>query len=320
VAVRVILPDRGDTAVNILIVSNQAAGQGDSGLYAFIRELARRRCEVTLRTLSAQTPLDLVLRDADSFDRVVAAGGDGTVASIAYALRDSDVPIVVYPAGTGNLIALNLRMPITPTEVADVTLAGVPLLTDMGEVSCTTPDGMEKRVGFLTSAGAGFDASVMDGARELKPLIGVGAYFVSAMRVLQPTVARFTLGLDGKTVETEGIAVMLVNFAKVLFDLSLTHDSSAHDGELEIVVIRNKSVAGLVPAVWDALLDRLTDGHHDRSKSLEMHRARHVSVSADPPLPMQHNGEIMEADTPFEGHVLPDAVTFVVPAGYLPGQ
>ena len=305
--------------MNVLLVSNQKAGLGgESGIYPFIRELARRGCEVTLRTLSPDATLDLVLRDAGSFDRVVAAGGDGTVSTVADHLRGTSIPLVAYPAGTSNLIALNLRMPLSPTEIADVTLTGAPTLTDMGEIVATGPDGVERRAGFVTIAGAGFDAAIMEGARELKPMIGAGAYFVSAMRVLQPTVSRISLDLDGETHETEGIAVMLVNFSKMLFDLTLTHDSSAHDGELEIVVIRSKSVAGLVPAVWAALLDRIGD-HPGRSTSLETYRGRHVRVSADPPLALQYDGELLDSTTPFDGSVLPGAVTFVVPTEYMDG-
>jgi diacylglycerol kinase family enzyme len=301
--------------VNVLIVSNRSAGQGDSGLLTYVRELLQRRAEVTIRTLSRETTADLVLRDAGTFDRVVAAGGDGTVSAICSALRNSGTPIVVYPAGTANLTALNLRVPITPNEVADLTLNGVPMLTDLGEITSEGPDGSPLSTGFVTAAGAGFDAAIMDGAQELKPILGFGAYFVSAMQIIQPTVSRFVITLDGETIETEGIAVVLVNFAKMLFDLSLAHDSSAHDGQLEVVVIRSKSVAGLVPAVWAAMLDRISD-HPGRSRSLEIHRGRKIKVEAEPALSLQHDGELLEHTTPFEGRVLPDAATFLVPQRY----
>jgi diacylglycerol kinase family enzyme len=301
--------------VNVLIVSNRSAGQGESGLFSFVRELMRRKCEITIRSLSEDSPLDLLLRDAASFDRVVAAGGDGTASSVAWELRDTGVPIVVFPAGTGNLIALNLRMPLSPADIADVVVSGVPMLTDLGAITSTTPDGQKRTRGFVTAAGAGFDAAIMDGAQDLKPLLGFGAYFVSALQIVSPTVATFRLDLDGEQIETDGIAVVLVNFAKMLFDLTLTHDSSAHDGELEVVVIRTKSVAGLLPAVWAAVLDRIGD-HPGRSAGLEIHRAKDVSVAADPPLSLQHDGDLMGARTPFEGRVHPDAATFVVPERY----
>lgn len=41
---------------------------------------------------------------------MIAAGGDGTVSSVAHALAGSGMPIMVYPAGTANLVALNLEV------------------------------------------------------------------------------------------------------------------------------------------------------------------------------------------------------------------
>jgi len=295
--------------VKLLIIDNIRAGQGDAGIYAYIRELSHKGCEVTLRPVTEDANISDLVRDGTDYDRVIAAGGDGTASAVSYALRDTRVPIVVYPAGTGNLLALNLRMPLTPVEIADVTLNGVPLLTDIGEITCKSDD-LCRTVGFVNAAGCGFDASIMDGAKDLKPVLGVGAYFVGAMQNLTPTVSKFTVEVDGDRFETEGIAVMLVNFAKMLFDLTLAHDSSAHDGEIEIVILRT--------AFWAALQDRIVGDHPGRSESLEIHRGRNIKVSSEKPLPMQYDGELMDCTPPFEGRVLPDAATFVVPSRYLP--
>jgi len=305
--------------VHILIVNNLEAGTGDSGLFTFVRELSRKGCEVTVRPMSEATPLVTALRDARQFDRVVAAGGDGTASGVAYALRNTGVPIALYPSGSANLLALNLKLPVTPNELAEVAMNGVPCSTDMGEITCVSPEG-ERTYGFVNAAGAGFDANIMEGARDLKPVLGMGAYFVGAMQKLAPTVARFTIELDGERIEREGIAVVLVNFAKMMFDLSLTHDSSAHDGRLEVMVIRTKYVPGLVPAVWAAVLDRIGGDHPGRSESLEILSASRVRVEAEPAMPMQYDGEVLECQTPFDGRVLDGAATFVVPGSYLPDE
>ena len=57
-----------------------------------------------------------MLEDAKDFDRVVAVGGDGTVSGVCYELRGSGVPMLPYPAGTTNLLALNLRLPSEPSR------------------------------------------------------------------------------------------------------------------------------------------------------------------------------------------------------------
>ncbi len=313
--------------MRILILNNLRAGQGDAGLYEYLRHLSLAGAEVTLRALRHTGSLDYALRDAEEFDRVVAAGGDGTVSSIAYALRDSGIPIVAYPAGTANILALNLMLPLDPKGLADTTLTGRTLRVDLGELTCEASmkdvtverrrfarPRARQRIGFSVMAGAGFDASLVEGARELKSVIGAGAYLVSAMANMEPTFAEIHLDLDGRKVVTEGSAVILVNFARMQFDLTIAHDSDATDGLFEVVVIKAKHVTELIPAVLAAWLDHIVD-FPDRSQAIESYRAKKIDVVTSPPLPLQTDGDLLEGSTPFSGRVLPMAATFVVPAG-----
>ncbi len=296
--------------MNILMLANMRAGLGEPSLYEYVGELGELGAEVTLRFMREDVDLTHLLRDVHEYDRVVAVGGDGTISSVAYALRNTGIPMVAYPAGTANLFAHNIGMPREPYELAALTMDGVPVALDMGELDYAGGNG------FLMMAGAGFDAALIDGARELKPLLGEGAYLLSAVQNLQPTVATFILRLDGRRVVTEGIAVLLVNLAKIQFDLSVTHGSDAQDGMLEVVVIKTRSVAGLLPAVWAALLDRL--GEHAARPGLEIHTAREIEVRSEPALPLQSDGDVIDCKTPITARVLPAAVMIVLPGDALP--
>lgn len=297
--------------MNILMLSNLRSGLGDPGVYDFVRELGEHRVEVTVRFLTEGADLGHLLRDADSYARVVAVGGDGTVSSIAYALRGTGVPVLAYPAGTANLIARNLRLPLDPPDLALATIAGRTVTIDMGELTLPGDEAPEaRRVGFAIAAGAGFDAAVMEAAQPFKSTLGEGAYIIGALQNIAPTVARFTLDLDGSTVVTEGIAVLVVNLARIQFDLAVAHGSDAQDGLFEVVVLKTRTAAGLLPAVWAALLDRLQD--HPARPGLEIYTASSVRVAADPPLPIQYDGEVVEALTPLQARVLPRAATFIV--------
>jgi diacylglycerol kinase family enzyme len=293
--------------VRVLVIDNPRSGQGDAGLYAFVRELVARGAEVVVRPMPPGVPPPELLGDAASFQRVVSGGGDGTTSTLAYALRDSGLPILAYPAGTANLLPLNLGLPYDPAALARLTLEGPVRKTDLGEITV----GDEPPVGFAIMAGAGFDAAVMQGAAELKSTLGVGAYFLSVMGNLMPTVADFRIWLDGELLATDGIAVIVVNFAKIQFDLSVTHESDATDGLLEVAVIRTRHVAGLIPTVWQALLDRL--GTMPERSGLEIHQAREIRVESEPPLPLQYDGEYVGTQTPFSARVLSGAATFVMP-------
>ncbi|MHB1340525.1 MAG: diacylglycerol/lipid kinase family protein [Coriobacteriia bacterium] len=296
--------------MNILAIANLRSGLGDPGLDELARELGGLGAELTVRFLSERSALKHLLRDASEYDRVLAIGGDGTISAVLYELRNTGIPVAVYPAGTANLFARNLGLPPDPAGLAALALNGTPTRLDLGELD------IDGGTGFFVMAGAGFDAALIDGARELKPVIGEGAYILAAVQNLQPTVATFLLTLDGRQIATEGIAVLLVNLARLQFDLDVIHGSDAQDGLLEVVILKPTSVAGLLPAVWAALLDRI--GSHAARPGLEVHTAREIEVVTAPPLCLQYDGEVLPATTPFRARVLPGAAMVVMPRGGLP--
>src|SRR5207253_9977053 len=79
-------------------------------------------------------------------DAVVAAGGDGTVSTVASALAGSEVPLGVVPLGTRNHFAKDLALPLDLGEA--VKAIGIRRTTkvDVGEVN---------RFTFLNNASVG---------------------------------------------------------------------------------------------------------------------------------------------------------------------
>jgi diacylglycerol kinase family enzyme len=312
--------------LRILLVNNLKSGQGDAGLYDYVRELSLAGAELTMRPITPDGGLERALRDAEDHDRVVAAGGDGTVSSAAHLLRGTGIPILPYPAGTANLIARNLKVPSDPVRLAEATLRGRVMRTDLGELTYEPPppelpvdrrrrprNGRKLRIGFTGMAGAGFDAEIMEGAEKLKDVLGAGAYLVAAMQNVEPTVAAITMELDGRRIETEGSGVLLVNFGTIQFDLSVTHDSDGADGLFEVVVFKTRHVTDLLPVVMAAMLDNIVD-FPDRSRAMDTYRARRIEVRTEPGLPLQSDGDPLGASSPFSARVLPLAATWVVPS------
>lgn len=299
--------------MRVLVLVNTLAGSGDAGVYQFVRALGEDGAEVTMRFFRGTGAMADLVADGHAFDRVVAAGGDGTVSAVCYALRGTGVPVLAFPAGTGNLLALNLHMPLDPRQLAETTLRGAQVAFDLGELHHPADGDDEERTGFAIVAGAGFDAAIMQAAQPLKATLGPAAYLVAAMGNLAPTTSRFELVLDGEHVSTDGIAVLIVNFGRLQFDLPVTHNSDPRDGVFEIAVLRTRFVPGLIPAVAAALLDRVGD-FPDRTKGIDVYTAQRIEVSAYPPLRMQFDGEVAETLTPFSARVLPGAATLLVPA------
>lgn len=297
--------------MRVLVVVNTRAGGGDAGLYPFMRALGLAGAEVVLRFADDDHPLESLLADAPSFDRIVAAGGDGTLSVVCYETRGTGVPILAYPAGTANLLALNLGLPLDAASLAEVTLAGTPVAFDIGELEKQTEGPGPTRSGFVVMAGAGFDADIMSTAQPFKASLGAAAYLLAAVSNLAPTVSEFELVLDGEHVHTDGIAVLLVNFGRIQFELAVTPGWDPQDGLFDVVVLRTRHVAGLIPVVFAAMLDRVAT-FPDRTPSVDIYSAASVEISAYPPLRMQADGDTLAALTPFAARVLPRATTLLV--------
>ncbi len=295
--------------MRVLVVVNTRSGGGDSGLYFFVRALGANGAEVTLRFCDGARSLESFVIDAASFDCVVAAGGDGTASALCYVLRNTDIPILVYPAGTANLLALNLNMPTEPRALADVALLGQQVRFDLGELEQrATPDGPLTKTGFAIMAGAGYDASIMEAAQPFKASIGAFAYLMAAVQNLAPTASQFELELDGERITTDGIAVLLVNFGRIQFDLPVANGADPRDGLFQVAVVRTRYVAGLLPAIVAGFSGAQT------MPGIDVYTASRVSVSADPRLRVQYDGEVIEGFTPFEASILPSATNLILPS------
>lgn len=299
--------------MRVLVIVNTRAGGGDAGLYGFMRALGSEGAEVVVRFADADHPLEGLASDASQFDRIVAAGGDGTLSCVCYESRNSGVPVLAYPAGTANLLAMNLGLPLDTRGLADITLNGTPAAFDLGELERPRLDsGTAERTGFVVMAGAGFDADIMRTAQPMKSTLGTAAYLLAAVSNLAPTVSEFELVLDGEHVHTDGIAVLLVNFGRIQFDLAVTPGWDPRDGLMDVVVLRTKHVAGLIPVVFAAMLDRMGN-YPDRSPSVDIYSAAEVELSAYPPLRIQTDGDTLSALSPFAARILPQATTLLVP-------
>ncbi|GGO36217.1 diacylglycerol kinase [Deinococcus humi] len=292
----------------VLLVFNPKSGQGESTLPDFVSLVRGAGADVTERELVKDTPMSQYVADLENFNLLVGAGGDGTVSSLAYAARYTDVPILAYPAGTANLIARNLNLPNNPAELAAVLAAGQSVRVDLGEIEVRG-----EKSGFAMLAGAGADAAMIRDSEDLKEKYGELAYVMSAMRQVNPKKTTFHLVIDGELRSFEGIGVMVANFGMANYRLPITSDISPSDGKLTVVLIKAGNILRLVPNIIDSVRAKLNLGDPMFSGNLETLEAKTVTVGADDPFPLQYDGELHVETTPFTASIVPGAVRFLTP-------
>ncbi|GAA4284115.1 diacylglycerol kinase family protein [Brevibacterium daeguense] len=132
--------------------------------------------------------------------RLVVIGGDGTVRAVAAGLLAGvrPVPVVVVPAGTANLLALNLGL--QPGSVsARRLLASTTRAVDVGRVRLTNRRGHVIDDVFLIAAGMGEDArTAMAMSPRLKRVAGWLSYPVAGIPRLGSSGNRLSASWTGR--------------------------------------------------------------------------------------------------------------------------
>lgn len=186
-------------------------------------------------------------------DLVIAAGGDGTVRSVAAGLRDSGVPLGLVPLGTGNLFARNLDIPVNDHDDAVVlAFAGVDRAVDVLLADITRPDGSTEQHVSLVMSGVGIDAAMIANTNpELKRRVGWLAYVDAGIRAI-PASKPFRLlhRMDGgRTHRSRVASVLIANLGYLPGNLELVPGAELDDGHLDVVRLQPRNLLGWL-LIW----------------------------------------------------------------------
>lgn len=301
--------------MRVLIIHNDASGFGSDAIYEFQRALLREGDECVMRILTkdAADRCASLLEDAESFDIVVISGGDGTVATLLYLLRNRDVLTCVFPSGTANLFFANLGNAGEPSSLARACRIGHSAQVDLGEIMWLDEQGNKHRQGFALMAGMGFDAQIMQAAIPAKRAMGQAAYFAAALANPKPEVKRFRITVDGKTYERTGITCMVANNSMIQGDIQIIPDCSMTDGMLDVVVAEVDATAQLLRPLFFGLVD--SEKKNIGRPHLETFRGRDIRVDVSTPSKMEIDGDpVGQSVLAYRARVLPESNRLVVDA------
>ncbi|WP_018295459.1 diacylglycerol/lipid kinase family protein [Corynebacterium lubricantis] len=180
-------------------------------------------------------------------DLVIACGGDGTVRLVAEAVSETEASLGIIPAGTGNLLARNLRLD-ADFEAAVRTAFGEKERTiDLCHAEVTYPDTSKETFPFAVMAGVGIDAQMIANTDDdLKKRIGFFAYGVAILKSLKGgNRIKLTRRLDwGRWRTLRAHSVIVGNCGDLVNNLTLLPDAVPDDGKLDVVIMRPNGIFG----------------------------------------------------------------------------
>jgi YegS/Rv2252/BmrU family lipid kinase len=233
---------------------------------------------------------------------VLAVGGDGTVREVAQGLVAREVPILIVPTGTENVIAQELGLSARATRVAETIHRGR---------TCKVDAGFANGRCFLIVAGVGFDGAVAGRLAEerrghISHLSYLGPMLKTAWSYRFPAIR---VAVDGSVVfEDRGLAFVGV-MSRYSIGLRLLRDAVWDDGLFDVCVLRCGNFGRLCRHAVSVAL-----GRHVESKHTIYRRGERVAITSDDRVPVEIDGEAGGV-LPLELSVRRRAVQLMIPPG-----
>ena len=175
---------------------------------------------------------------ADGNKKILVAGGDGTLRRVVQVVAGSSAAIGILPMGTGNILARNLKLPLTLDAAVKRAVGGKPYEIDLGQARVIRSDGSLEEYLFTGIAGVGMDARLMQNTQpELKRKIGWIAYIEGGIRSLPLKFEKFDVSLNDQTRTLKSYSLLVGNVGLLPGAISMMPDARLDDGQLDMAAI-----------------------------------------------------------------------------------
>lgn len=262
-----------------------------NGMQARIEVVNGKQISATARTL----------RD-ERYDLIVAAGGDGTVSSVAAQIAGYDVALGVLPLGTLNHFARDLGIPLNIEEAAAAICSGEVRAIDVASVN--------ERI-FINNSSLGLYADQVRLRQVWRKRIGrwPALIFASIVTLARFRFLRVTANFNGKSVSRRCPLALISNDEYKLEPGNLTERKQLDGGVLGIYLLRDEGRAGLLRIMLHSFVHKL-----EEAASFENDTAAEVIITMKQKrIHVALDGEVCKLNSPLRYCSMPGSLRVVTP-------
>ena len=264
----------------------------------------------TIHVLQPREHLRELVSEAlnEGIDFALAAGGDGTVSIAGDLLMDTQIPLIILPLGTGNLLAKELKIPLRLEDALALVSADKNKTFTLDTFSS---DGLF----YIMNLSVGVSSQIMqDTPSDEKKRLGFLAYLKHFIQqVFGLKLKRFYIEFDGQSDSYPATEVMITNSRLIAINpLEWGEDVFIDDGVLDLFIVRAANITDILSFILSVFTKRTW-------QNPIVHRFKvreYCKIETSKALPVQADGD-MVSKTPVEVIIHPRSLKILVPSKHM---
>jgi YegS/Rv2252/BmrU family lipid kinase len=230
-------------------------------------------------------------------ERIIIAGGDGTIKLVAEALEGEDMVFGILPAGSANGLATDLGLPKTIEESLVVAFQD-----NYMEIDVVVINGIKS----LHLSDLGLNAELIKNY-ENSAVHGKWGYALQAFNTLMdredPFVA--TIKANGKLLECEARMIVIANSQKYGTGIVINPHGVMNDGKFELIVLKNLDLV-----VFGKII---TGNMPIEPEDVEIISTDEAIITTNNPVSFQIDGEYLGQKTELNIAIAPSKIKVAIP-------
>jgi len=263
-----------------LIILNPAA-DSERALRKQARvESLARDCVICATTYTGEAEAMARRGVAEGFEKIVAAGGDGTINQVVNGLAGSGTTLGLLPIGTMNVFATELGLPTNDLELCWEIVKGD------STRAIDLPKANQKF--FVQLAGVGLDAQVVkETSSQLKRNFGPLSYLISAVQIAARKPPKLFIQSEDASID-EGSFVLVGNGRLYGGPFPFFKHAALDDGLLDVIVFKRLGYLEIIKYLQDVIFSS-----EIRVPEIEYFQTRQLRVESDQSVPVELDGELV---------------------------
>src|SRR5436309_9806942 len=263
-----------------LIILNPAAHSDRAQRKRAEVESLAEDCIVCATTSAGDAELMARRGVKEGFEKIVAAGGDGTINEVVNGLAGANATLGLLPIGTMNVFATELGLPVHDLQLCwDIIKADNTRAVDL-------PKANQKF--FVQLAGVGLDAQVVkETSAQLKRNFGPLSYLISAAQIAARQPPRLFIKSEDTSID-EGSFVLVGNGCLYGGRFPFFKHAALDDGLLDVVVFKRLGYLEIIKYLQDVVFSS-----DIRVPEIEYFQTNQLRVESDQTVPVEVDGELV---------------------------